>query len=257
MQLVFSILLNHHTKGDLTIMSLNEKIFQLRKSNGMSQEHLAENINVSRQAISKWEVGESNPDIDKIVMLSKIFNVSTDYLLVDDFVEIEKPMEATKKHFSKTIAVCFGVVLFLTGIVAGYTLDKTLSHNVNSKIINSQLSEINNLVSDFNIVSSCNFDEAASPYNYKLTVVPKVYVKDMSATFIIVTNSGKTIMNKATLDNGTVFSARIELPLEEFNVSVKFSDGYGNYTQGLMRNVQMDYDGRGYGFEPVWKADNQ
>ena len=69
-------------------MIFKEKLTKLRKSNGMSQEELAEKIEVSRQAISKWELGDSIPDSDKIVALSKIFNVTTDYFLKD---EIENP----------------------------------------------------------------------------------------------------------------------------------------------------------------------
>lgn len=66
-------------------MTLGEKIFHLRKSDGMSQEQLAEKVNVSRRAISKWELGESMPDIENILQLSNVFEVSIDYLLKEDF----------------------------------------------------------------------------------------------------------------------------------------------------------------------------
>jgi len=62
-------------------MTLGEKIHILRKQSGMSQEQLAERITVSRQAISKWELGESLPDIDNVIQISRVFDVSTDYLL--------------------------------------------------------------------------------------------------------------------------------------------------------------------------------
>jgi len=62
-------------------MTLGEKIYQLRKQKELSQETLAEQLAISRQAVSKWELGESMPDIENIVQLSKVFNVSTDYLL--------------------------------------------------------------------------------------------------------------------------------------------------------------------------------
>jgi len=62
-------------------MTLGEKIQILRKQNSMSQEQLSALTAVSRQAISKWEVGESIPDVDNIVQLSEIFGVTTDYLL--------------------------------------------------------------------------------------------------------------------------------------------------------------------------------
>ncbi len=60
------------------------KLYSLRTQNGYSQEVLAEKVNVSRQAISKWELGLTLPDTDKIVALSKEFDVSIDYLLKDE-----------------------------------------------------------------------------------------------------------------------------------------------------------------------------
>lgn len=64
-------------------MTLSDKIVQLRKQKGWSQEELAERIGVSRQAVSKWESAQAAPDIDKILLLSELFDVSTDYLLKD------------------------------------------------------------------------------------------------------------------------------------------------------------------------------
>ena len=65
-------------------MILSEKIMQLRKKNGWSQEELAEKLSISRQSVSKWESGASIPDIDKIITMSGLFGVSTDYLLKDE-----------------------------------------------------------------------------------------------------------------------------------------------------------------------------
>lgn len=64
-------------------MNLAEKISQLRRQRGWSQEELAEQMNVSRQAVSKWESAQSTPDLDKLVQLSQLFGVSTDELLKD------------------------------------------------------------------------------------------------------------------------------------------------------------------------------
>ena len=69
-------------------MILADKLIQLRKQHGWSQEQLAEQLNVSRQSVSKWESGLSIPDLDKIIKMSEIFGVSTDYLLKDDLTEI-------------------------------------------------------------------------------------------------------------------------------------------------------------------------
>lgn len=62
-------------------MILADKIIQLRKRCGMSQDELAELINVSRQSVSKWEGALSVPDLDKILKMSEIFGVSTDYFI--------------------------------------------------------------------------------------------------------------------------------------------------------------------------------
>jgi len=62
-------------------MNFAEKIFTLRKSNDLTQEQLAEELNVSRQSISKWESGQATPELEKIVAMSQIFGVTTDYLL--------------------------------------------------------------------------------------------------------------------------------------------------------------------------------
>ena len=66
-------------------MKISDKIIGLRKSNGMSQENLAEKLNVSRQAVSRWESGAAMPDANNILQLSKLFSVTTDYLLNDDY----------------------------------------------------------------------------------------------------------------------------------------------------------------------------
>lgn len=72
-------------------MILAEKVMTLRKKKGWSQEELAEKLNVSRQSVSKWESGTSIPDIDKIIMISSLFGVSTDYLLRDELETEEIP----------------------------------------------------------------------------------------------------------------------------------------------------------------------
>ena len=66
-------------------MNLPDKIIKLRKENGWSQEELAEKLDVSRQAISRWENGTALPDAQNVLQISKLFHVTTDYLLNDDY----------------------------------------------------------------------------------------------------------------------------------------------------------------------------
>lgn len=70
-------------------MNLSEKIFNERRKLGLSQEQFAEKMQISRQAVSKWESGQSTPDLDKIVLMSQIFGVSTDYLLKETVDTVE------------------------------------------------------------------------------------------------------------------------------------------------------------------------
>lgn len=62
-------------------MNFGDKLLQLRKENGLSQEALAEKLNTSRQAISKWENNQGFPETDKLIIIGNIFDVSIDYLL--------------------------------------------------------------------------------------------------------------------------------------------------------------------------------
>lgn len=77
-------------------MTIADRIQSLRKAKGMSQEELADAAGVSRQAVSKWESEQSIPDIDKIVILSEIFDVTTDYIL--------KGIEPVETNDHKTMA---------------------------------------------------------------------------------------------------------------------------------------------------------
>ena len=94
-------------------MKLNEKIMKLRKEKGLSQEELGNEINVSRQAVSKWEAEQTKPDIDKLKEIAKFFDVSFEYLLndeidnVDDTKKDRKEKSNTKKKSqSQSVYIC-------------------------------------------------------------------------------------------------------------------------------------------------------
>lgn len=75
-------------------MILADKIIELRKKSGMSQEELAEKLGVSRQSVSKWEMAQSTPDLNRILKMSEFFEVTTDYLLRDEINTAESETEA-------------------------------------------------------------------------------------------------------------------------------------------------------------------
>lgn len=79
-------------------MQFRDKLFKMRKKSGKTQAELAEILNVSRQAVSKWEMGTAVPDVTNMMSLSKLFNVSIDYL-VNDEIETEEDSPVVKAAF--------------------------------------------------------------------------------------------------------------------------------------------------------------
>jgi len=108
-------------------MALGEKITALRKQKGLSQEKLAEELNLTRQTISKWELNQSTPDIEYIVRLSEIFDVTTDYLLKDKTNEEREPsvkedspapiiIQNNRSNRKDIYGLCFGLGLTFSGL---------------------------------------------------------------------------------------------------------------------------------------------
>ena len=78
-------------------MEFNNKIYELRKQKGFSQEELASKLNVTRQTVSKWELGDSTPDMEKLVVLSDLFEISLDELVLGKKPELQEQLTKTSK----------------------------------------------------------------------------------------------------------------------------------------------------------------
>lgn len=118
-------------------MNFGEKITTLRKQKGITQEQLAEQLGVTRQTISKWELNQSTPDLNYISQLSDLFEVTTDYLIKEENLEDKKDInnEHTDNNYANTpqrepvkpsfvVGIIFsvlGVALIIIGIVLGLT----------------------------------------------------------------------------------------------------------------------------------------
>lgn len=98
-------------------MKFEEKLVQLRKEHKLSQEQLAEKLGVSRQAVSRWESGETTPDMVNLLGLCNIFDVSADYLLRDEKSEaqttaptaeiVNRALSHQRKQILRLVAVAF------------------------------------------------------------------------------------------------------------------------------------------------------
>lgn len=97
-------------------MNIGERIYELRRKNSMSQEDLAEKMNVSRQSISKWESSQSVPEVERIVQLSNIFNVSTDWILKGENSK-NKKSQSNKNNLKsvQTVSTALNYIGFVIG----------------------------------------------------------------------------------------------------------------------------------------------
>jgi len=98
-------------------MTFSEKIIHIRKIHNLSQEKMAEKLNVSRHSISRWETGQSMPDMDKILLISEMFSVSTDYLLKDD---IDNSIGKLTDYQSMKIVFLISTILIFGGLVVSF-----------------------------------------------------------------------------------------------------------------------------------------
>ena len=97
-------------------MNLSDRIQYLRKARGISQEGLADQLGVSRQAVSKWESEQSMPDLDKIISMSDYFEVTTDYLLKGIEPVVQKEEEQSIKHRRIASNICYQLSLGFVGL---------------------------------------------------------------------------------------------------------------------------------------------
>ena len=110
-------------------MTIEERIQALRKEKGLSQEQFADVLGVSRQAVSKWEMGQSMPEIDKLIAMSQLFGVTIDYILKGEAPPVanenERRRAASRKIGGQIVSAVAGMLLLMAVIAAlGQLTDK-------------------------------------------------------------------------------------------------------------------------------------
>ena len=114
-------------------MTFGDKLFLLRKKRGLSQEGLAEKIGVSRQAISRWEQGLAMPDTTNLIEISMLFEVSTDYLLFDEYSDdsdipsVQRERKKGQMNAAKSCLIAC-ILWFLAG--SCYLIAAMISNNL-------------------------------------------------------------------------------------------------------------------------------
>ncbi len=180
-------------------MAIGEKIQELRKSKGLSQEQLSLEIGVSRQAVSKWESNQSFPDIDKIVMLSEFFGVSTDYILLDsvdtqepktakdEAAEEKTPIEKKSKKIKVILLSVLTVVLISVAVISVILATSELIPPIgNSAVNNSGNGDYSNESDGYGFYGYTHYRIEVGGYN-------------AAVSFSLNDDSGEIGMNKSTI----------------------------------------------------------
>ena len=118
-------------------MNLSEKLYHLRKEKKVTQLELAEELNVSRQAISRWEMGESYPSVENLLQIGRFYDVSVDYLVNDDYImdeNMKMPEEKRKKTKSNYKEIIKKIIIVLAFTIIAITI-AFYFHSVYSMIL--------------------------------------------------------------------------------------------------------------------------
>lgn len=124
-------------------MSFGEKLQTLRKAKGISQDQLAIHLNVSRQAISKWELGSSLPEVENIIEISRFFDVSIDYLLKDDLQdkeEAENKVKKTNAALSSSVLLKLSTAFMVIGLLISFST--WYDHQTSEAIVSGMIVQI-------------------------------------------------------------------------------------------------------------------
>ena len=106
-------------------MKFNEKLIMLRKQHNLSQEQVAEKLGVARQTISKWELGETTPEMDKLIVISKLYNITLDELMKEENEgKVVNDLNNTnsQKLAGMTIKILKGIGIFILIVAILYVL---------------------------------------------------------------------------------------------------------------------------------------
>jgi len=247
-------------------MKFSEKLIQLRKEKLLSQEELGEKLNVTRQTVSKWELGQTTPDMEKLVEMSKLFGVSLDELTSESEVKKDNKAEG-KNHVARNVIIIVVLVFVLLGCVA-FATTKLIGgffsgfFNTANKIRQQQGEVLNVASSALNIKQGDNINQVESAtgtlidqvkqefgsmnkdsfnWNFEMYNGTKYGSSVRSLIDNITTNNQKNERKVTVKYNGTETSDPTELRTLKRN----FDDNFAQF------EVYFEYDEDGYVYEAI------
>lgn len=232
-------------------MKFNEKLIELRKKEGLSQEELGYKLNVTRQTISKWELGQTTPEMDKLLEMSKIFNISVDDLINESevisnpnpIIEDQPIVEEKPKKNKIVTIIVVALIIVLTLIIfriffafLGFNIFNKATDGIISETIDEQQNIFDKFFSIFDKIEE-KWEENADMFNGTFDIY-KGTETSTSVGYLL----DKVITNNKTKDRKiTVKYIETETQDAEEIKNLKTSIKESNHFE-----VSFDYDEKGY-----------
>lgn len=246
-------------------MKFSEKIIQARKAKALTQEDLAEAVGVSRQAVSKWETEEAKPDLDKLVAICKVLDLSMDYLCLDKqpevTVELPQPQKPNKVRYL-IVGVCIGLVAaILVGLLAmGLRQDPNDSTQPNqsepaatspSTTAPATDPDYSDMLSQIKVADAKY--ENVGWHVYHISFVPSMQVPGMQVQIAVRNNKINTTTYLDTIKSGTNYVVEFKTPNSAFDYDLIAVCSIGDITvQFPLFHVESD-NGSGSRLTTLWK----
>ena len=196
-------------------MNFSEKLYELRKKEGLSQEELAEKVNVSRQTISKWEMGQSSPEMEKLINLSKIFDISLDELVGNDGINEKenKPQEDVKpkkKHIFLKVIIIICIIYFIICVTKFILLTRQV-------LITNSINEENYSIHKFIVNTDDAFPDKSLYINMFIEKIDNRYIMKIYNTIDALGNP--SIITYMELDNKKAYQLDLDGNTNKYVVS--------------------------------------
>lgn len=169
-------------------MKFEEKLIKLRKQKALSQEELAEKLNVTRQTISKWELGQSKPDMDKLIEMSKFFEISLENFANDELGLEEKEQVVEKTEIKKTerkprkFLLYIIIIIFIAAIItlaARITLEREKNKEEGNGIVSSFFNGFNNISNQMKEEYEQNVEEMNKEFEEQVNQMTQQYEENV------------------------------------------------------------------------------
>ena len=250
-------------------MKFSEKIIQARKNKALTQEDLAEAVGVSRQAVSKWETEEAKPDMDKLVAICSVLELSMDYLCLDKEAAAatpsnpqNEPVKVDGKRYFWT-GLCIGcVAVMLITLLAMALLGKESeptqpqiqepSTVVTPPTTTATAPDYSHMLSQLQVAgANC---EHIGNHTWRISFVPSIQVPGMQVQFAVINNKiATTIYQQDATETGAGYILDYKVPNYAYDYDIIAICSIGDISvQFSLVNLES-FDGNGMHWKPIWE----